>query len=176
MFRIIREIHPAWVVGENVANLTNFMEFEDALLDLESEGYEVQAFIIPASAVGAWHQRKRVWIVAKNTNSVRCNSKLRKEKTGNGRFREFGSGNLQWVYRTKDVCNTNNPGRKEQWQQKPDGKKQQAFECGNWWKTEPTMGRVANGIPGRVDRLKALGNAIVPQVAYEIFKAIDRHD
>ncbi len=53
MFRVIQEIHPAWVVGENVANLINFVEFEDALLDLESEGYEVQAFIIPAVSVGA---------------------------------------------------------------------------------------------------------------------------
>ena len=55
MFRVVREIRPTWVIGENVANLTNFMEFENALLDLESEGYEVQPFIIPAAAVGAWH-------------------------------------------------------------------------------------------------------------------------
>ena len=51
-----------------------------------------------------------------------------------------------------------------------------------WWESEPGVGRVANGIPNRVDRLKGLGNAIVPQVAYELFRVIgdnfkpNRHD
>ena len=44
----------------------------------------------------------------------------------------------------------------------------------DWWAAEPGVGRVANGVSDRVDRLKALGNAIVPKVAYEIFKAIDK--
>jgi len=49
-------------------------------------------------------------------------------------------------------------------------------KSGRLWENEPNVGRVANGIPNRVDRLKALGNAIVPQVAYEIFKAIEEFD
>ncbi|RMG89957.1 MAG: DNA (cytosine-5-)-methyltransferase, partial [Chloroflexi bacterium] len=74
MFRIIKEVRPAWVVAENVANIKNFVEFENACADLEGEGYEVQSFIIPAVGVGAWHRRDRVWIVA-YTNENRCNRK-----------------------------------------------------------------------------------------------------
>jgi len=63
MFRIIQEIKPRWVIGENVANFVN-MELERTCLDLEAEGYEVQPFIIPACAVQAPHRRDRVWIIA----------------------------------------------------------------------------------------------------------------
>lgn len=63
MFRIIKEIRPRWVIGENVANFVN-MELQRSCLDLEAEDYEVQSFIIPACAVQAPHRRDRVWIIA----------------------------------------------------------------------------------------------------------------
>ena len=233
MFRVIREVHPAWVVGENVANLTNFMEFENALLDMESEGYEVQAFIIPAVSVGAWHKRDRVWIVAKNPDYIRCDSSIGKGKAGNRGFWEFSSGNLQRIYRTenvpdtqkteckqsgdtwagrngftdtytdipdtnsvrklqqkgnikdkrkrisnnnKDVPNSHNQrgcGWKTNRENAKNGRELQGSKKHGRWDIEPNVGRVANGIPNRVDRLKSLGNAIVPQIAYEIFKVID---
>src|SRR5690554_1552464 len=67
MLRVIREVQPAWVVGENVPGLVNWskgMVFEEVQSDLEAEGYEVQSFILPAASVGAPHRRDRVWIVA----------------------------------------------------------------------------------------------------------------
>jgi len=67
MFRVIRAIHPRWIIAENVRGLIsieNGMVFEQVCLDLESEGYEVQAFLVPACAVNAPHRRDRVWIVA----------------------------------------------------------------------------------------------------------------
>ena len=67
MFRVIKETKPTWVIGENVRNIVSISEgmvLEQVYLDLESEGYEVQSFIIPASAVNAPHQRYRTWIVA----------------------------------------------------------------------------------------------------------------
>jgi len=67
---------------------------------------------------------------------------------------------------------TDNTGCKEQRQQITDGTELFAPKCSSWWEAEPGVGRVVDGIPGRVDRLKGLGNAIVPQVAYEIFSAI----
>lgn len=70
MFRIIREVRPAWVIGENVAGFIN-MEFERTANDLEAEGYQVQAFNIPACAVGAPHERKRIWIVAHSERAER---------------------------------------------------------------------------------------------------------
>lgn len=69
-------------------------------------------------------------------------------------------------------ANTNDTGCKEQRKPVTDGTKLFAPKCSSWWEAEPGVGRVANGIPNRVDRLKGLGNAIVPQVAYEIYKAI----
>ena len=68
--------------------------------------------------------------------------------------------------------NTDNTGCKEQREQFTDGEELFAPKCSSWWETEPGVGRVVDGLSGRVDRLKGLGNAIVPQVAYEIFCAI----
>lgn len=67
MFRVIKEIRPTWVVGENVANFAN-MELDRTLSDLESIGYSGRAFVLPACAVGAFHSRERTFIVA-NSNS-----------------------------------------------------------------------------------------------------------
>ncbi len=67
MLRVIREVRPRWVVGENVFGLINWsggLVFDEVQSDLESEGYEVQAFVLPAAAVNAPHRRDRVWFVA----------------------------------------------------------------------------------------------------------------
>lgn len=74
MLRVISEVRPKWVIGENVAGILTMDSgnlFESICLDLEAEGYEVQPYIIPAISVGAPHRRDRVWIVAKDTNSGR---------------------------------------------------------------------------------------------------------
>lgn len=63
MFRLIQELQPTWVVGENVANFVN-MELERSLVDLEREGYETQSLLIPAASVGAIHKRERCFILA----------------------------------------------------------------------------------------------------------------
>jgi len=73
MFRIIRELAPRWVVGENVRGLVNIqdgMVFETVCTDLEGEGYEVRAFNIPAAGVGAPHRRERIWIIANKKESM----------------------------------------------------------------------------------------------------------
>jgi DNA (cytosine-5)-methyltransferase 1 len=72
MLRVIREVKPQWVVGENVRGLLNWnggMVFHEVCSDLENIGYEVQAFIIPASGINAPHQRERLWIVAHADNT-----------------------------------------------------------------------------------------------------------
>jgi len=72
MLRVIREVKPQWVVGENVRGLLNWnggMVFHEVCADLENIGYEVQAFIIPASGINAPHQRERLWIVANSTSN-----------------------------------------------------------------------------------------------------------
>ena len=81
MLRTIKEIQPRWIVGENVRGLISWnggLVFHEVYTDLEREGYEVQAFLIPAASVNAPHQRYRIWFVAFNTKN-----------NGNSSFREF---------------------------------------------------------------------------------------
>ena len=75
-------------------------------------------------------------------------------------------------HRGEDVADSNSTGCREQWRAISNAQEQSAVECRGRWKPEPSVGRVAHGIPKRVDRLRGLGNAIVPQVAFEIIKAI----
>ena len=79
MFRVIQELRPAWVVGENVAGLVT-LGLDEVLSDLESIGYACQAFIIPACAVDAAHRRDRCAIVA-NANDGQCNTPNKKIQT-----------------------------------------------------------------------------------------------
>lgn len=136
MLRIIDELRPDWVVGENVENFAR-MELGNSLTDLERIGYRTQSFIIPASSIGAPHQRNRVFIIA-NSSSKRLEG-------------------AEWENNEREG---NGPSRVRKIQ-----------TWGNW-SSEPGVGRVGYGIPSRVDRLKALGNAVVPQQIYPIFKAI----
>ena len=76
MLRVIRETKPRWVIGENVEGIVNINEgmvLRQVLTDLENEGFKSQCIIIPASGIGAWHQRKRIWIIA-NSSSKRSSS------------------------------------------------------------------------------------------------------
>ena len=182
MFRVIKETKPTWIIGENVRNIISISEgmvLEQVYLDLESEGYEVQSFVIPASAVNAPHQRYRTWIVA-HTDSRRPFSKHsstfnRKNEGVRFEYESGGSGE------SKTLAHTKTEGLQRQWQSKKlEGEqfwRQNVEESccrlrTNNWEFEPNVGRVANGISNRVDRLKGLGNAIVPQIAYQIGKAI----
>jgi len=75
MCRLIREIRPRWIVGENVHGLVNWsggLVFEQVQIDLENEGYEIFPFILLACAVNAPHRRDRVWFVAYSKNNGRC--------------------------------------------------------------------------------------------------------
>lgn len=155
MFRIIKEVRPSWVLGENVTGIIS-MELDNVLFDLESEGYETQTFVIPACAVDAKHRRNRVWIVA-NSNGKRLEGQRAEQQT------------TGIVGESKDVANTTGEQRKRNRGTRTGRKR---FTDYGRWSIEPDVGRVANGVSNRVHRIKGLGNAIVPQVAYQIFKAI----
>ena len=273
MFRVIKETKPTWVIGENVRNIISISEgmvLEQVYLDLESEGYEVQSFIIPASAVNAPHQRYRTWIVGysehngSSTSEIRCsfsktsnnNEKRQKEtkqfkrtsrqedyddventrrssRRGKSTRNKKSIGQrspqqTQWTSdsnkvrgsseRTETVAHSISgnveAGCKRQGRVRTESEKRRSSgyvasssktmahtdskglqrteqhetyygeaktqftiakcfeERGYYWNTEPNVGRVANGIPNRVYRLRGLGNAIVPQIAYQIGKAI----
>lgn len=149
MFRVIQELRPTWVIGENVANFVN-MELERTLSDLESIGYNGRAFVLPACAVGAFHTRERTFIVA-NSNSELWKAStvytIPSEKSEDKKPKEWES--FQFINR-----GANNVKFCEE--------------------DESLLCRDDDGIPRELDenRLKALGNAVVPQQIYPIMKAI----
>ena len=264
MFRIIKDFSPRWVIGENVKGLTNIqdgMVFETVCTDLESEGYEVQPFIIPAAGVQAPHRRERIWIVAhakrfNERKSIRgsdeTQSRIQEEHrqndsatressrtgsvwgTNNGHEdmensrrtlqqgtelsekneNETREGNANIDQRSSSTSRSNvanterqrlegfsehsasvsrqdqgtytgdegssgeiktmvdsSTGRRASQETEVQPGRYSSFDP-SWWQSEPELGRVANGVQGRVHRLKSLGNSIVPQIVEEIGRAI----
>ena len=268
--RVVAETKPKWFVGENVegiVNINNGLVLRQVQTDLEKEGFQVQCLIIPASGIGAWHQRKRVWIIGCNIsnsnsrlsireheeiqtrgNTINSSSKdVSNTKTIRGREpREFNkekrfkkSNATQFNSCSKDVSNTNSRLRRgrgteqesrtnqiwsfyspkekqteqhirskavgynallreeENLQHTNNQRLQKSYlskksneksrviskRCDDntkfktWWQTQSEFCGVPHGISyeldkGRSNRIKALGNSIVPQIAYEIGKAI----
>ena len=116
MFRLIKEIKPEFVIGENVqglVNLQNGMVLRQVQDDLEGEGFEVQCFLIPASGIGAWHQRFRVWIVGHSKhNGLLAAEKRSRDKKINGGTQEgqnqtIESKRTSGSRNNEDVSNTN---------------------------------------------------------------------
>lgn len=239
MLRAIREIQPAWVVGENVNGIRSMVQsreeaemasggmlfrenhlirarerfaFEEVCGSLEREGYFVQAFVIPACAVGAPHRRDRVWFVA-HASHARLEEMFEERKD-----RVFPIGTA-----TDTQCGGRNEVHPQAQPEQPDGEKPHGIggeriasdtqclgrlEVGNenkdacesqgerkpcptdssqdWWRGFPTQSPVCGGDDGlperldgitfprwRMESIKAYGNAWVPQVAYEIFHAVN---
>jgi DNA (cytosine-5)-methyltransferase 1 len=217
MFRVIQELNPPWVVGENVANFIN-MELERTLLNLENAGYETQTFSYPACGVNSKQERLRTFVVAysdsmwelqqkrkfkelggrtsnsgevlANTNSIGCDNR------GNHRegrhiqrelYRNITENQQEWerwINRFRETCsilsnstsqrlergkNTRETSRSRQ-----KGNEQSAGhdQSGATWTIEPELGRVAHGISHRVDRIKGLGNTVVPHQIFPILAAI----
>lgn len=161
MLRVVQELRPAWVVGENVAGIVT-MALDTVLSDLESIGYACQTFIIPACAVDAPHRRDRCAIMA--------------HAESEGLAGNYWKGSTDEAQRRpervcKDVPDADNR-RGAVRRERPLPTVENAGSGGGWWPVEPDVGRVAHGIPNRVDRLKCLGNAVVPQQFYPIFSAI----
>ena len=179
MFRIIKEIRPNYVIGENVRNLISIREgvvFEQVCTDLESEGYEVQTFVLPASSQNAPHLRYRCWIVGIMADT-RCKhgeqrnaAELDKKQTErSSRTVHDKSGSER---QSEDVAYSDSERQQEQWRAESTQENYDSIKCKSWWSVEPSVGRVAHGIPNRVDRLKGLGNAVVPQIPAALGRAI----
>ena len=97
MFRLIKEIKPEFVIGENVQgiiNIQNGMVLRQVQNDLESESFEVQCFLIPASGIGAWHQRYRVWIVGHSQHNglLAAEKRIRDKKINVSNTEVIGTG------------------------------------------------------------------------------------
>jgi len=223
MFRVIKEVRPRWIIGENVSNLINIADgqiLQGIHNDLESQGFEVQTFNISASSQGAWHKRSRIWIVAANSQSIRSgkcrnfNKEKRNQESistqsnssssdvtnansrlsiGENEFREFYSkkekqsrqhirsktiGHNVIFGERKNATNTDKFRTQIQTQGEHTSIKMSGSTSKeSWWETQSELCGVPDGVQyelyqDRANRIKALGNAIVPQIATEIGKAI----
>ena len=256
--RVVAETKPKYFVGENVEgiiNISNGRVLQQIQQDLEKEGFQVQCLVIPASGVGAWHQRKRVWIIGCNLSNSNSNGPHRQEGNetkqssnqskewlfirddkdvpNTSSQRQFTRNNREMETKTKDkkgtrdqssfqtlslcadVPNTNikglqglnnkqQPSKQEQRQftnqdnenvrntessrlksssdRQGEGKfwgtSTPGIQCqASWWETQSKLCGIPYGLSARLDkdrtnRIKALGNSIVPLIAYEIGKAI----
>lgn len=246
MLRAIREIQPRWVVGENVFGLINWnggLVFDEVQTDLETAGYEVWPYVLPACAVNAPHRRDRVWFVAHSIGCSKRSPRTRggieeKRSNNNSQPKEWGNEAEQHIRRTdvqwnasnpksqssermrfeqrefgkqkqgefggkssevgnRDASNTNSQQRSKGWlhTERPEQAERYAGACNarsherTTWDKFPTQSPVCtgdDGLPSRLDgiafskwrneSIKAAGNAIVPQVALQIFKSIEQYE
>ena len=252
-FNLIKSVQPPVVFGEQVAGAIAHGWLDDAFDDLEGQGYETAACVLPACSVGAPHKRDRLWFVADTGSAGRGTGLLRNsgddgKPLGSGRpviaaesgeapafmaraepYVDDSESRRRRFWNAEDerqtsgaehpsgdagenVADTNNKGsqrwngaelpecsgeqfagpggshdvsdaegnghrerRRESHLHQADGGSDGELlsepSISNWWSIEPPLGRVANGIPARAHKLRAYGNAIVPQVAAEFIKA-----
>lgn len=212
MLRAIREIKPSWVVGENVFGIVNWdggLVFNEVQSDLENEGYEVQAFILPACAKNAPHRRDRVWFVA-YSNSCRNNRakggkesvwqyENKEQQRSGGTMQINGLSNERIIANTQcngvqqnktaTLCDRNRDNKEQtHFRENITGRLGATVEPFDWseWPTQSPILSGNDGLPPELDNItfskwrnesiKAYGNAIVPQVAYQIFKTIEKFE
>jgi DNA (cytosine-5)-methyltransferase 1 len=193
MLRVIREVQPTWVVGENVFGLVNWsggLVFDEVQSDLEAEGYEVQPYVLPAVSVNAPHRRDRVWFVAyceanRLAQSERANKWQEHQQNNRNTIRTSFDSNGSFGH----ASNSNGIRLRGE----SDWIGESGFisknEQANDWQNFPTKSPICNGDDGlsnrldfitfpkwRAESIKAGGNAIVPQVAYQIFKTIEEYE
>jgi len=154
MLRVIAQARPSWVVCENVTGHVT-LGVDKVLTDMASQGYSGRPFVIPACAKGAKHRRDRLWLVfhANSADAVRSDGPCRED------------------IHTEERSTAENVKERNFWLSELEPR-----EVTPRASTYTNSLRELDGIPDWVDRNKALGNAIVPQVAYEILKGIRDHE
>ena len=198
MLRVIKEVKPRWIIGENVQNLINISNgtiLKEIVEGLENENFEVQCFSISASSQGAWHKRERVWIVANSKSkwSRECRELDKKKRLEESKStqsdcicsdvpnsecnehqhtptRQSGTGEVWGFYSEKEKQTSHDLWSKTTRCNAPLGQK-------TWWQTQSELCRIPHGLSSSMDRnranrIKALGNSIVPQIVRELGLAI----
>lgn len=173
MLRVIRELRPHCVVGENVPGILKIAA-RQVVEDLERAGYHVVVLQFEAAAVGAWHRRSRFFFVgiAKGRLASDAESE-RSEGQPSARTAEQDEKPREMqpdaVYSFGTAIHNTVCGRFDRINQRRES---QELADGRLWAAEPGVGRVADGLPCRVERIRSLGNAVVPQQAYPVFRAL----
>ena len=181
----ISELRPKYAILENVRGHLS-MGGLTVIGELASIGYDAEWRIVSAASVGANHRRDRIIIVAYPNDTRGRTSRSAINRNGTQEVQEWQHESQHWFgRRSTSMANANGKwlgvnGSSRNVRQTNNarvyaGVGQIAYDGWQWWTTEPDVGRVANGIPNRVDRLKGLGNAVVPQVAEVIGRLVISH-
>lgn len=207
--RVVAECKPKWFIGENVdgiVNISNGTILRQIQEDLEKEGFQVQCLVIPASGIGAWHQRKRVWIIGHNvSNSIGELSDGRSSTTKHSKAKQKWvvsdeAKNWNKVRSETERCSSQNTAREnvsdsnsESWDEFSNDDRfskmpqeeifrnrsciQKSERPRSWWEIECKLRGVPDGVSyelhkDRANRVKALGNSIVPQIIQLIGESI----
>lgn len=176
MARIIGEVRPRFVFVENSPLLVS-RGLAVVISDLAEMGYDAQWCCISASDTGAPHKRDRIWLVASDAEREPMrNETIKKMESEESERQKFGVYGGNW--------HVADPKKLQRDGSKDNGQGRTLPESGNgysqpapgnsWWRTEPDVGRVADGVAARVDRLKAIGNGQVPIVAATAFRILSR--
>ena len=185
---IVEQTRPSWCVFENVYGHFS-MGLDEVLVQMETINYATRTFIVPSSSIGALHKRDRIWIICKDlgdsehdgsfTSEVGGGNTETSEWTSKGTETSEQSQGASRSEYSQTISNSESLGRRGE--QEPDSHGEEIIplceserSTTTIWKTEPDVGRVVDGLPKRVDRIKGLGNAIVPQNAMMIANAIHR--
>lgn len=222
--RAVREIHPSYVVGENVAGILSMVQsgyevevgreaslfgeddrtrtilkqeyvVETICRDLEREGYSVQPFVIPACAIGAPHRRDRVWFIAKRVTTDTHFNRYRNREDKQELFSQFERKAYNSTCIENGTAPNSNGIMQKRRLRQTDEKREdsrlgiESLLCIKDWSdfptTQPAVRRRDDGLPfdvhdltisfskWRKESIKAYGNSMVPQVVYEIFRAIE---
>jgi DNA (cytosine-5)-methyltransferase 1 len=194
MLRTIQEVKPKYVIAENVLGLTNIEDglvFEQVWSDLEVAGYEVQPFVLPAASKGAPHQRQRIWIIAYRSG-LRFNPG-RSEQSLSGNSSNGNEGNasdtLCQRFQRSVSSRVNDEQRWDISQRREINQHILKNRAEIQFQNFPTQSPICGGDDGlpteldgitfskwRAESIKGYGNAIVPQVALELFKVIQEID
>ena len=175
MARIIGEVRPRYAFVENSPMLTT-RGLERVLADLTAMGYDSRWGVVSAADIGANHQRRRIWIVANSRYWSRRDKRII-ERGENSQIK--WSANSSQIGRSSEQSETlayttsiRSQGQREHEQpcNSTQSRKREAVEpfygrTSDFWAIEPNVGRVADGVAARVDRLKAIGNGQVPLCA-----------
>ena len=190
MLRVISDLRPAWVVGENVAGIVN-MALDQVCADLEAEGYEVQPYVLPACGVGAPHQRYRTWFVAHRADAGIEDVRERKDEILSGGDAADTDGHRFRLWKGKQIAigGSESPTHLSDeipgWQDFPTQSPVRRGDDGlsDWLDFDavfegiPTPRRIKKACNRwREQAIKAYGNAVVPQVVLQIFETINEYE
>lgn len=193
MLRAIQEIKPKYVIAENVLGITNIdggMVFEQVCFDLENEGYEVQAYIIPAASKNAPHRRDRCWFIAYANGTEQGNNRRTNIEKETKIWRDETCNVFGKLCSNGVIANTSKIGFSSKMENgKLEGGRFRISNQRTTWDAFPTESPICgrnDGLPTKLDgitfsnwkkeSIKGYGNAIVPQVALELFKIIEEFE